>query len=79
MTRSSWFSGEGCSILTGGQSSVFVHLGSLGAKPRKPCLNQSAALLPAVTSLISLLGVAGVVGGALGMTPLGVGDTSPIE
>ena len=52
---------------------------SLDVIPTNPCVNQSAALLPAVTSLISLLGVAGVVGGALGTIVLGGGDTSPIK
>lgn len=54
-------------------------LASLDVIPINPCVNQSAALLPAVTSLISLLGVAGLVGGAVGTIVLDVGDTSPIK
>ena len=38
-----------------------------------PEANQSAALLEAVTSLISLFGVAGVVGGALGKVAVELG------
>ena len=73
------FSGERGSTLTGGGSVAWGGLVSLTVMPTNPCVNQSAALLPAVTSLISLLGVAGVVGGALGTTVLEAGETSPIE
>src|SRR5271169_6456343 len=68
------FSGDEGSRLTG-TVSLTDGLRSFNVIPTNPRVNQSAALLPAVTSLISLFGVAGVVGGARGTTVLGEGET----